>query len=109
MNNPAGCLVFLPIILFFGFFGILVIGFIALVIYLVNKGKQDAWTGEVIDKIYKERRDMDSNRMEHFFTLVIKTTDGRTKKVGVAQNIYNQYKIGDKAKKEKGKLFIEKI
>lgn len=67
MNNAAGCLFFLPIILFFGFFGILVVGFIALVIYLVNKGKQDAWTGKLIDK------------------------------------------IGDRAKKEKGKLFIEKI
>ena len=107
-NSAAGCF-FLPIILFFGFFGILIIGFIALVIYLVNKGRQDSWTGEVIDKIYKQRRDMESNQMRHFFTLVFKTTDGRTKKIGVAQSIYDQYKIGDKAKKEKRKLFIEKI
>ena len=108
MNSGAGCL-FLPIILFFGFFGILIVGFIVLVVYLINKGKNMAWKGTLINKLFNEKRDSESNRMEYFYTLVFKTEEGKELKVGVSREVYDDYKIGDKAKKDKGKLQPEKI
>lgn len=103
-------IIFLPIILFFGFFAILVIGFLALVIKLVLKGKADHWVGTCVDKKYFQRRDSDNpHKMNEYFSLIFKTDDGKDKKVAVARMIYDQYKVGDRAKKEKGELYIKKI
>ena len=47
--------VFGPIIIFFGIFALLIIGFFVLVAKLVLKARGDAWIGEVIDKNHIER------------------------------------------------------
>jgi hypothetical protein len=103
-------LVFLPMILFMAVFGLLILGFFGLVIKLVLRAKNSAWTGQVIDKLFNQRRDSDSNRMENFFTLVV-TPDGggRDMKLGVSKQLYDTFEVGDKIKKDKGELLPKKI
>jgi hypothetical protein len=101
--------IFLPIILFFGFFALLIVGFLILVFKLVMKSKNSSWTGEVKDKVHNQREDYDSHRMEHFYSLVVMTGEGKEMKVGLSQQMWDGFNIGDKIKKDKGKLFPEKV
>ena len=105
----GSAVIFLPIIIFFGFFGILIIGFFALVGKLFVNAKNDAYTGEVTDKLHNTRRDMDDDhKINHFYVLVVKTDAGKVRKLGVSQQLYDQFNKGNKIKKEKGKLWPEK-
>lgn len=103
-------LFFLPIILFFGFFGLLILGFFVLIFKLIGKQKQSAWAGKLVDKKYfaKEVDDEGFRKTEHYYTLIFETDQGQ-KKLGVAKQVYDQWEIGDQAKKEKGKIFPTKI
>lgn len=104
-------LFFLPIILFFAVFAVLIIGFLSLVFKLIMKTKQSSWKGVVVDKKYVVRDDpnSDTNRQEELFSLVVKTDDDKTMKLGVSRKLYEECNIGDKMKKEKGKLLPEKV
>jgi len=103
-------IIFLPIILFFGFFGFLIFGFLFIVMKLVLKSKNSSWKGEVIDKKHKEIRDSDDhNKMNHFYYLVVKTEEGKEMKVGLSHELWDKFVIGDKLEKPKGKLFPEKM
>jgi hypothetical protein len=102
--------ILIPIIIFFGFFGILIIGFIALVVYLIVRSKNASWKGTVIDKIHNTKRDDEHrNRIEHFYIVVVKTDAGKEMKLGLAKEMYDRFEIGDKLKKDKGSLFPVKI
>jgi hypothetical protein len=81
-------IIFLPIVIFFGVFALLAGGFLLLVFKLVMKSKNSSWTGEVI---------------------VVMTDLGKEMKVGLSGPMWEQFNKGDKIKKEKGKLFPEKI
>lgn len=102
-------IVFLPIILFFAVFALLAGGFLLLVFKLVMKSKNSFWTGEVIDKVHNQKEDYDSHRMQHFYYLVVRTGEGKEMKVGLSQQLWDGFNTGDKIKKDKGKLFPEKI
>lgn len=105
----GSAVIFLPIIIFFGFFGVLIIGFFGLVGRLFMNAKKDAYTGEVTDKLHNTRRDDEnSHKINHFYTLIVKTDAGKERKLGVSQQLYDQFNKGDKIKKEKGKLWPEK-
>lgn len=45
--------------------------------------------------------------MEYFYVLVVQTKE-RKMNVGVARQLYDEFKVGDKIKKPKGKLLPEK-
>jgi hypothetical protein len=108
--QPEKAVIFGPIILFFVFFGALVVGFLVVVIKLVAKGRASAWRGELVDKIYKSRRNFDdANRVDEFYTLVFKTEDGKTLKVGTSRQVYDSYTIGDKAEKKAGEFWPKKL
>lgn len=100
---------FLPIILFFVVFALLAGGFLLLVFKLIMKSKNSFWTGEVTDKVHNQKEDYESHRMEHFYYLVVMTDQGKEMKVGLSEQLWNGFNIGDKIKKDKGKLFPEKI
>jgi hypothetical protein len=102
-------IVFLPIIIFFGIFALLAGGFLAFVLKLILKSKNSSWTGEVTDKVHKQKEDYESHRMEHFYHLVVMKSEGKEMKVGLSQQLWDGFNIGDKIKKDKGKLFPEKI
>jgi hypothetical protein len=108
--QPEKMIIFGPMIIFFVFFALMILGFLAIVFKLINKGRKSAWKGELIDKLYNEKEDMDdSSKTNHFYTLVFQTDEGKQVKVGVSQKMYNDYKIGDKAEKKSGEFWQKKL
>lgn len=101
--------VFGPIIIFFGFFLLLIIGFFALVGKLVLKSKNDEWIGEVIDKSDFVKEKDGSNLKEHILSLKIQLENGEIHSIPASVNFYNEIKVGDKLKKEKGSLWPKKL
>ena len=101
--------VFGPIIIFFGFFALLIIGFFALVAKLVLKAKRDAWIGEEIDKNHIEKQKDDSRLKEHFYSYKVQLENGEIHNIAASPQFYNEIKIGDKLKKDKGSLWPKKI
>ena len=100
--------VFGPIIIFFGFFALLVVGFFILIIKLISKSKNEEWSGVVTDKKHNIIKDMDSNIPHDYYYLVVKTDDGKERKIGLSGNLWSGFKVGDKLKKPRGKLFPDK-
>jgi hypothetical protein len=93
------------------FFFILPVGFF---VWLLMKGikntKADEWEGEVVDKNFNTKRDSeDSNKINEFYSVNFKTKTGRIVKIAVNKSDYSTWKEGDKARKIKGKLGIERI
>jgi len=107
--QPEKAIIFGPIIIFFVIFASLVIGFLVVVVKLVSKGKKLAWKGTLIDKMHKTKDEYDSNRVNHFYTLVFKTEEGKDIKVGVSKEMFDDYNIGDKAEKKSGEFWQKKI
>lgn len=102
-------IVFGPIVIFFGFFGLLILGFFLLVGKLVMKSKNDSWVGEVIDKSDFVKDKDDSNLKEHILSLKVQMENGETHSIPASRAFFNEIKIGDKLKKEKGSLWPKKI
>jgi hypothetical protein len=102
-------IVFGPIIIFFGFFGLLILGFFMLVGKLVLKSKNDSWVGEVIDKSDFIKDKDDSNLKEHILSLKVQMENGETHSIPASRDFYNEIKVGDKLKKDKGSLWPKKI
>ena len=101
--------VFGPIIVFFGFFALLIIGFFALIFKLIKKSKNEEWSGVVIDKKHNQFQDMDDNSPHDNYFLVVKMDTGKQRNVGLSHILWNNFEVGDKLKKPKGKLIPEKI
>jgi len=101
--------VFGPIIIFFGFFALLVVGFFALIIKLIKKSKNEDWTGTIIDKKHNRFEDMDDNSTHDNYFLVVKMDTGKERNIGLSREMWGGFKIGDKLHKPKGKLFPTKI
>jgi hypothetical protein len=96
-------------IIFLAFFASLIIGFLLVVGKLIAKGRKMAWKGTLVDKLHKTRDEFDSEKVNHFYTLVFKTEDGKEIKVGTSKEMYDGYQLGDKAEKKAGELWQKKI
>jgi len=102
--------VFGPMIIFMGIFALLIIGFFSIVLKLVFKTRKDVWTGELVDKSFTQKEDRENHKKIHtFYQLVFRTDAGEERKMPASKEMYDSYKIGDKAKKEKGALWPKKI
>lgn len=101
--------VFGPLVLFFGFFLLLIILFIGFVVKLVLKSKNEEWSGIVTDKKVNEVEDFDSGTKRDNYFLIVKMDTGQERKVGLSQQLWETFKTGDKVHKPKGKLFPNKI
>ncbi len=102
-------IVFGPIILFFGFFFLLILGFFALIGKLFMKGKNDSWKAEVIEKNVSIQKDDDSKRTTRLLSLRIQLENGETHNIPATVDFYNKVKVGDKLEKKKGALWPEII
>ena len=91
------------------FFGFLVFVFLAVVFKLIKKGRDSAWEGELVDKKYTEGEDFDTGAKKDYYTLIFKTKEGKTIKVGTGKEIYDNFKVGDWAEKVKGEFRPKKI
>jgi len=103
-------LFFAPIILFFAVFGLLIFGFLGFIAKMLVKTRNSSWTGEVIDKMHNTRRDDENpHKINHFYVLVVRPDGGgRDMKLGIAQQLYDQFEIGDKIRKDKGEMLPKK-
>ena len=101
--------VFGPIIIFFAFFGFLILGFFLLVGKLIFKAKNQAWIGEVIDKNHVVKDKDDSQLKEHLYSYKVQLENGETHNIAASLQFYNEIKIGDRLKKDKGSLWPKKI
>ena len=100
--------VFGPLILFFGFFLLLIILFIGFIVKLVLKSKNEEWSGEVIDKKMNVVDDEDGGSHENYY-LVVKMDTGKTRNIGLSRQLWENFQTGDKLHKPKGKLFPDKV
>ena len=101
--------VFGPIVLFFGFFFLLVIGFFALVGKLITQGRNQSWRGTVIEKVVFEKEHDDSHRKEHILSLKVRLENGETHSIPASVDFYNSVSVGDRLEKSKGSLWPKKI
>lgn len=100
-------MVFLPMILFMLVFGVLIAGFLLLVFKIMIKTKNSYWKGKIVDKLYNTKREDD--KVSEYYTLVVETNDGPTRKVAVSKQMYATCNVGDTLEKPKGKLNPIKI
>jgi len=84
------------------------IAFIALIIKLITKSKNEGWKGTVINKLHNTKRD-DDNRLEHTYTLTVNMTTGQERHIAVSSEFWNTCKVGDIIEKPKGTLFPKKV
>jgi hypothetical protein len=101
-------IVFGPIILFFGVFGILVVLFLGFVAKIIFKTKNSYWKGKVIEKKYVQKEEDD--KMHEYFSVMVEPEDGgRIMGVAVSKILYNNIKEGDIIEKKKGDLLPKKV
>lgn len=93
------------------FFIIPVFIFLLIILIVIKKTKRDEWKGEIIDKIYETKEEIDresiiknKKRTYHFYTIIVKTDKGLIRKVAVSKEMFDNFKIGDRVVKPKGKL-----
>ena len=102
-------IVFGPLILFFGIFFLLIIGFLGFIAKLIFKSKNESWKGVVTDKVHNQVRDNENpHKMNNFYYLVVKMENGSERKIGLSAEMWGKFDKGDKLSKPKGKLFPEK-
>lgn len=102
-------IVFGPIVLFFGLFVLLTLGFLLLVIKLVLKAKKDEWVGTVIDKNHIVKQKDDSKQKEHLYSYKVQLENGEIHGIAASQTFFNEISVGDKLRKERGSLWPKKI
>jgi len=62
-----------------------------------------------VDKKHFEWEDEDSPYSKDLYTLYFKTAGGKEVKINVAKEVYDDWKVGDKAEKIKGQLLPKKV
>lgn len=67
----------------------------------MTKERKLSWSGEVIDKEHSEWKE-DNGKTTFYYTLKVKLDTGKTHNVSVSKEFYDDVKIGDKIKKDKG-------
>jgi len=97
-----------PLAFFCCIFGVILIFFILLIVFIIKKTKDNSWIGKVIDKKMTTSRDMDTDMERDYYTLVVETVEGKKKNLGVGQKLYDEFKVGDKIRKDKGELHPKK-
>jgi len=87
--------------IFFVFLAIMVLVFVLVFRRRVSSIKNSEWTGEVLEKSETENED---DKFHPYYSLKVKTDDGRVRYVDVNYELYNKVKPGINLKKEKGAL-----
>jgi len=96
-------------IIFYIFIFFIVLLPIALIVFLVLKGKKAAWKGEIIDKKEVDKEDFDTGRVDHIYKVIIKLDGGRNKHMEVDRGRYEMWKIGDRLEKKTGEMWPERV
>jgi hypothetical protein len=100
--------IFAPLIIFFVIFALLIFGFFAFIIKIIKKSKNEDWSGIVVDKKHNQYNDMDDDKPHDNYYLVVKLDTGKQRNIGLSGALWDNFKVGDRLKKPKGKLLPEK-
>jgi hypothetical protein len=73
------------------------------------RGRKQAWTGTIVDKLAKNVKDSDRGGTQTFYTIVIKLDSGKQAKIAVNSTRYKEWKVGDRLEKKSGQNWPEKI
>ena len=80
------------------------------ILRLFLKGKAEGWKGEVIDKAHNTKRDDEyKNKVDHFYSLRVRMTDGKERNIAVASEFYRTCNVGDMVEKPKGAMYPKKV
>ncbi len=88
---------------------VFVLAVTAIFSYFSYRQKKSSWTGELVDKKYKQADSDDDSYTPEKHILVFKTDSGKKVKVTVSKDTYNAYALGDKASKKSGDYYPVKI
>lgn len=102
-------IIFVPIIIFFVFFGILILIFIKFASKILKKSKESYWIGVVQDKVQNQKRDFDTNKIVDYYHLVVKMDDGSVRNISLSGTKVDDFNIGDRIEKQKGEWFPRKL
>jgi len=95
--------------------------FLLLVGKLFLRGKAESWEGVVVDKghVIKDKYEQDEilnkkrKKQEHLYHIKVKIEEGKNKgevhSIAVPAEMYEEIKVGDRLKKEKGALWPRKV
>jgi hypothetical protein len=56
-----------------------------------------------------QRRDSETDRIETYCYLVVRTDTGKEMKVGLSKQMYDNFGIGDRVEKKTGELYPVKV
>jgi len=87
---------------------VVIIGFVGVLAWRSIFQKQSAWRGKVIDKIFSKGHEDGGSGVEDQYKLVCQTTDGKKVTIGVLQDEYGDFEIGDNVVKVKGEYSLKK-
>ncbi|MDO8513507.1 MAG: DUF2500 family protein [bacterium] len=99
---------------------VVIVGIVALVIYLYIKRLNSAWKGTLIDKQIVQRQvvensgsrnasGMRTTRMETTYEMKFDTEEGKRIVLSVKEELYNSSVVGEKFEKVKGEYMPKKI
>jgi len=101
MNAAIGCLILpflLPIILVAGLF-----------VVLIRRGKKQAYTGTIVEKIHNTTED-DDNRVTHLYSVKVDIDGNKgVHAIAVSKEMFDQFKEGDRIEKKSGESWPHKI
>ncbi len=93
-----------PVVFIVGILTLVLFGVLAFI--AITSLRNDAWEGNLADKIEETYSGKDYEQ-KHYM-LYVKATDGTKKRVMVRKRMYNQFNIGDRLVKVKGKAYPQK-
>jgi hypothetical protein len=101
MNGAIGCLI-LPFLL-----PILIVA--ALFIVLIKRGKKQAYTGTIVEKIHNTTTD-DDDKVSHLYSIKV-NIDGKDEihAIAVSKELFDTFKDGDRIEKKSGESWPHKI
>jgi hypothetical protein len=106
--NTEKAVVFGPMIIIAFVFGLMIIAFLAVVIKLIFRAKNDSYKGKVTNKNYFQTEDTDGNDVD-YYSLELECEDGKKRKIAVSSGEYKSAEVGDNYEKIKGSLKPHKI
>ena len=83
----------------------------AFIMKIFLKGKAEGWRGTIIDKSHNTKRGSfeDDKKIEHFYSVKIKTPEGKERNIAVSSQLWSDLSIGDEIEKPKGAIFPKKV
>jgi len=75
----------------------------------INRQKESSWKGKLTDKEHVELDNDEGPYSKDVYTLYFETNEGKKIEINTTKDVYDKWKVGDKARKIKGETYPQKI